>query len=272
MSDYAKPQQKSGLYIGATELMERAYELGRERQSIEDDCGKEIVEIDGVKMYWDKKVNEYCTIDVPVDDGPVPESLIMFTLDGVVDYIKANVEGLIPEHPIEPLILQVQDSGTVILHSKPSAKEKQRYAIVQCAAHPPFIPFNQYLDSEQFNTVLLSTFVDTKARAEVFKLVKSMTNEQSMSTADDGVSQVITVKEGVSMLANVQFKNPVPLKPMRTFTEIDQPESNFTLRVNKSGQIALFEADGGAWKIEAVKRIKEYLTTKVADCNVVVMA
>lgn len=55
--------------------------------------------------------------------------------------------------------------------------------------------------------------------------------------------------------------NPVYLKPFRTFTEITQPESAFVLRMRESGgiQVALFEADGGAWKNEAILAIKDYL-------------
>lgn len=44
------------------------------------------------------------------------------------------------------------------------------------------------------------------------------------------------------------------LKPYRTFREMDQPESPFVLRVwkdNEGVRLAVFEADGGAWKIKA---------------------
>ena len=80
------------------------------------------------------------------------------------------------------------------------------------------------------------------------------------------------VEQGVSMASNVTFKNPVPLKPIRTFAEIDQPESNFTLRVNDSAQAALFEADGGVWKNVAVALIKDYLKSNLYGCNVSVIA
>lgn len=89
---------------------------------------------------------------------------------------------------------------------------------------------------------------------------------------DDGVSQVLTVKQGVSLAQNVTLQNPVPLKPMRTFSEVDQPESNFTLRVNGDADVALFEADGGAWKNAAVANIKNYLESKLYGYGVVVLA
>ena len=56
--------------------------------------------------------------------------------------------------------------------------------------------------------------------------------------------------------------NPVTLKPYRTFLEVDQPASDFIFRMKEySGSIgcALFEADGGAWKMEAMQNMEAYL-------------
>ena len=136
----------------------------------------------------------------------------------------------------------------------------------------PDIRFDSYMDIEQFNVQLLSTFIETPVRAELFKIVKSLTKEQNCNATDDGVSQVLTVKQGVSLAQNVTLQNPVPLKPMRTFSEVDQPESNFTLRVNGDADVALFEADGGAWKNAAVANIKNYLESKLYGYGVVVLA
>ena len=136
----------------------------------------------------------------------------------------------------------------------------------------PDITFGRYMDTELFNTQLLSKFIDTPARAELFRVIKSMTKEQGCTTTDDGISQVITTKQGVSMAQNVVFQNPVPLKPMRTFTEVDQPESNFTLRVDEDANCALYEADGGAWKNEAVINIHDYLKNNLYGQNIVVLA
>lgn len=57
--------------------------------------------------------------------------------------------------------------------------------------------------------------------------------------------------------------NPVILRPCRTFTEIEQPYSPFILRVADGPKAALFCADSGAWKLEDIKKIKEYLSQKL---------
>lgn len=266
---------QNGFFVGATELAKFLVEQGAkyEREAMEN--YQKVIEINGQKYVWNR-VNYRWDPVKPVafipDDEPVPETFSFFTLDGLVDYITENTEGLIPDEPADRLILQVVNHTSVVLWSQPSLHHKKRHAIAQCTAHVPDIVFGKYLDTDTFNTMLLSNFIDTEARSTLFKVVKSMTKEQSLNTNDDGVSQVLTVKQGVSLSANVTFQNPVPLRPMRTFTEVSQPESNFTLRVDEHANCALFEADGGAWKNDAVSLIKVYLKTKLINCNVSVMA
>lgn len=61
--------------------------------------------------------------------------------------------------------------------------------------------------------------------------------------------------------------NPVNLIPYRTFLEVQQPASDFIFRMKSSCgvQCAILEADGGAWKNEAMNNIKEYLKNALAD-------
>lgn len=266
--------RETGLFGGARDYADYLVNLGRSAQrNSAEPC---IKTIDGYPYLYDRENNEMIPVGhnqpVLVDD-PTPAPYEFFTLEGFADYISENVEGLIPECGSSlKLIVHVIDETHVALMSQPSERHAKRFCIAKCAAHAPSFPWERYMDVDTFNTMLLSKFVETEARASLFKVVKSMTKEQNCNTSDDGVSQVITVTQGVSMAANVQFQNPVPLKPMRTFSEIDQPESNFTLRVDNDARAALFEADGGAWKVEAVKRIRKYLEERLYDCNVVVLA
>lgn len=59
----------------------------------------------------------------------------------------------------------------------------------------------------------------------------------------------------------------VRLKPMNTYPEIDQVETMYLLRVNKDGDVALFEADGGRWRFEAQRRIVEYISARSSYFN-----
>ena len=109
-------------------------------------------------------------------------------------------------------------------------------------------------------------------RDTVLRLAGAIKAEQSMQTADDGFSQKVTIKRGVATVGDVVVKNPVELTPLRTFFEVEQPTSPFVLRFNDQANVALFEGDGGAWRLQAVRNIKEWLVRALSDCNVEVIA
>ena len=91
------------------------------------------------------------------------------------------------------------------------------------------------------------------------KLLGSITEQNSAEVSDDGFSQNVVVRKGIALKDNRTINPIVKLKPYRTFAEIDQPESEFLLRLSDGANVALYEADGGAWKLEARKRIADYL-------------
>ena len=63
----------------------------------------------------------------------------------------------------------------------------------------------------------------------------------------------------------VEVRPRVQLRPFRTFLEVEQPESEFLLRVDADKGIGLFEADGGVWKLEAKRNIADYFASHLAD-------
>ncbi len=84
---------------------------------------------------------------------------------------------------------------------------------------------------------------------------------------DDGVTQKATIKQGIASKTEAIVPNPVKLRPYRTFIEVEQPVSEFIFRMkdNQGIHCALFEADGGAWKNAAMKNVKDYLESALAD-------
>lgn len=73
----------------------------------------------------------------------------------------------------------------------------------------------------------------------------------------------------------VQVKPRVALRPFRTFLEVEQPESEFLLRLDDDGNVGLLEADGGMWQQTAKASITAYFEDKLAqevkDGKIVVM-
>lgn len=262
-----------GTFTDANVMFREIYELGVNHA--QENKRMQIIDVMGEKYVFDSLNGNLSVINMPVKpDAPFPETINFYTLDGFVDYIKTNVEGLIPDEECntERMIVHVVDHQHVELLSKPSLNKAKRNTIAVCRAIVPNIPFGRYIDSETFNTMLLSMFEQTENRDVLFKVTSSLVSEQKLTSSDDGVSQNITLKQGVSLACTCKFENPVPLSPYRTFSEVPQIESNFVMRVNKDGEIFLNEADGGAWKVNAVKVIRDYLATKLADSPVVVLA
>ena len=63
----------------------------------------------------------------------------------------------------------------------------------------------------------------------------------------------------------VTVKPRVALRPFRTFLEVEQPESEFLLRLDDNGNVGLFEADGGMWAQAAKANILAYFEDKLAE-------
>jgi len=120
-------------------------------------------------------------------------------------------------------------------------------------------------DQEKAVIELRSLFVPGDGTKYLLDLLSKMSKDSGVTTKDNGVTQTVEAKTGVSLKENVNVNPRVKLQPFRTFLEVAQPESEYLLRINDDGQIGLFEADGGVWKLEAKSNIKAYLDDKLSD-------
>lgn len=121
--------------------------------------------------------------------------------------------------------------------------------------------------------MLQAQFVQTDALVSMLAVVGNMTGENTTTNSDDGITQQVAVKAGIHLQGRKDIQNPINLKPFRTFREVEQPESPFVLRVRQSreGQVpscALFEADGGAWKLVAMNRVRDHLKLLVSNAEI----
>lgn len=230
----------------------------------------QIVKIDTRNYLYDPVTRVLKLVEEPPRREMTPDVFSAFSLAGLVKYIQEDPDGhFAADKPMS--IVHVIDEHNVAVETPIQGYYKERKTLAGCIAFFPEIEFNTYMDTESFQICLQSCFVQTDAIKNLLKFAGRVRTEQSMQTADDGVSQKVTVQTGVVTCSDVTVVNPVPLCPMRTFCEVDQPTSNFVLRVNEKGSLALFEGDGGAWKVAATRSIVEYLTKKLEGCNVTVI-
>jgi hypothetical protein len=224
-----------------------------------------------VELLYDKNGNEYSTkpiYRIKEPNKPEPPAVEMATLTGLVDFC-----GLYSgrSDPSDPAVVYILSPVIVELHSQPFGPNNQRtlFARVEFGnIIGEAFTFGKYYEQEEFIVGLATLFYPTPERAEVLKLIGTIKDNQVREYSDDGVSQSVSARAGVALVTEVPVPNPVFLRPYRTFREVEQPRSPFILRV-KQGKgerpvVALFEADGGVWRLDAMNSIRGYLDGKIA--------
>lgn len=189
---------------------------------------------------------------------PIPAALTVRSLSGFVDYLKSQYD------TTDKLMVHVESPTRVSAFSTFN-QDANRNIFIQAEALLPEMRFGQWHDVEDFNIKLQSVFVNDGDRSTVLRLVGNIKEENVSSFGDDGVSQKVTAKTGVATVEDVVVPNPVVLFPFRTFVELRQPQSLFVFRMRSGPTCALFDADGGAWKVEAMDTVREYLTTALKE-------
>lgn len=201
--------------------------------------------------------------------GPLADALPLSTLTGVKDYLVENLDNVTTGQ----VMLHVVDYRTVQIIGPINGDFRQRETLISAKAHECGFPFGKYIEREDFQVGLMASFMPTKMRDDVLKYVTGIVQSAEVKTSDDGISQRVTARTGVARVAEVDLPNPVTLQPYRTFPEAQQPQSDFVFRVRQiDGKIgvALFEADGGRWKLQAAINIKEWLVENIPGARVIV--
>lgn len=240
---------------------------------------REICDLEGPHLFTDQFGEQYIQFGSQYKkvQKPEPDKIVKaqpfetFSLDGLIDYITQDTEGLFQD-PAARHIVRVKSPTKVEVIAPQRGYWRERELVAYCDAVVPDICFGRYMDRDDFQIMVQTCFMDSENRALVLQLAGNVRKEQTLQTADDGVSQKITVNAGISTAADVIVKNPVSLIPFRTFHEVEQPASPFVLRFDEEGNPALFTGDGSAWKLEAVATVKAYLKDALKGLNVDIIA
>lgn len=215
----------------------------------------EIVEVNG-ETYADKQLTR-------VVHNPKAVEIEMSTLTSLVEYIKGNVDQI-----EDKMIVHVVSPTDVRLYSSLDLDRSREY-MVHVSHSTPRFDFGKFIDHETFCINIQSKFIrdDETDRELILKFAGTVEDGTVAQYGDDGVTQKATVKTGISSKADAVVPNPVRLRPYRTFPEVEQPASDFIFRMKSDKcygiMCAVFEADGGAWKNEAMESIKKYLQSEL---------
>lgn len=212
----------------------------------------EIHEIDG-KQYSDKDLFRV------TEKEQLVKPLQISTLTGLVDYIKTNPDKI--SNLTEIMILVNSESSVTVMSN--CNVDAERHTYIKCNAITPKITLDSFLDTEKFNIMLQACFLKNLDRDTILRVIGNIKEENVKTTGDDGISQSVIARSGMALVDEVRVPNPVTLIPFRTFIEVEQPESKFVFRMKDGPSAALFEADGGEWRLSAMLRIKAYLENEL---------
>lgn len=227
-----------------------------------------VMEINGRQFTLDK-----WNLVPKVFSEPVPEVLTVNTLTGLVDYIKSGMD------ETEGAVIHIESPGLVRLISPLFGDNLQRKQWIQATTEKTLnngFGFGRFMPIPDFIIHIQAYFSETEDVQKLLALVSNIKAEQGQDYSDNGVSQSVVAKRSVgsSMVAKVDVPNPVSLRPYRTFLEVEQPESSFVFRLSSGGegnppQCGLWEASGGAWKLDAVQRIKTWVEDQKTGCKII---
>lgn len=195
---------------------------------------------------------------------PIAKYLQLSTLQSLIEYIRFQVDPL----PTEKMIVRVVSPTEVVFESQLN-EQRNRETLVRVKADVPDFQFDYFQEKERFCIGVQSKFEDKGDKALLLKFAGTVEAGTVAEYGDDGITQKASVKTGIASKTDAIVPNPVTLFPYRTFTEVEQPLSQFVFRMkqDRNGDIScgLFEADGGAWNKAATDNIAAYLRENLKE-------
>lgn len=227
---------------------------------------EKIIELSAPRHFEVNGISYYDKALVPIKD-PSTTPLRLTTLTGIVDYLQANIDELNEDE----LMIHIVSEAYVCLLSKITQPWENRNCYLSCAHSDPGFRFREWHDLEDFIISMQSMFVQDTVTVDILRLLGNLKDGTVRTLRDDGISQEVNIKDGITKVDEAIVPNPVYLAPHRTFVEVMQPISSFVLRLRQKNEpsgmpfCALFDADGERWKNEAIQNIKTWLKFNLKD-------
>jgi len=212
----------------------------------------------GDKIFTSKKL-------IPVFPEVLPESISVYTLQGLVDYINNGLESV----DLENCFILVSNYYAVQLMEEFSGENNSRACY--CTAlykNNGIFNFGTYMPQDQFMIELMTKFEQTEPIKKIIKYCGGLSGEKIEISEDDGITQKINMRKGIQIISTEKttIENYFRVRPYRTFTEIEQPEIVVSLRIRQDKgdpEFCLFESANPNWKTETIIKIKNYLKKNI---------
>lgn len=183
-------------------------------------------------------------------------TLALNSLDSLVKMIKTEA---LMRYAV-PLYITIPDHVTVNCFAQPNSemREIRETHYITSATDVPGWGEKSTLSFEEAMIALRTRFQDTPDTVYALKLLSEISTGAKITFNDNGIATTVVTKKGVDLQSNEAIRPIITLKPYRTFQEVEQPASQFLIRVSDRG-ITFVEADGGMWKLAARETVKKHL-------------
>jgi hypothetical protein len=202
-----------------------------------------------------------------------PTHLVIGTLDGLISYLRASN----PKNELwdggERYLIHIGNYNSVSVISDLDPDHMLRRCFIVASAPGNSFRFDNFQPVEEFIIGVMSNFVETENREALLSFVSQMKAQHSREEVDQGVSQNVTVKTGITTIASAQVPNPVPLEPYITFPEITQPTRSYVFRIRQEKpedpiKCGLFPVDSTVWISETVELIRVYFQAEITKHDI----
>lgn len=207
---------------------------------------------------------------------PLPTTKNYHSLDALITMVReealalrfpcmgADRAGSFDGYAGSTLFLVVNDERNVFCRTSSDLLDYQSVTLYKsyCDIVGSFKPGVNY-GHEAFMIALRAQFQPSEDQDYLLRILSSVSSQATVKSEDNGLGQQVSVNKGICNIQMQPVKSIVRLRPYRTFQEVEQPESEFLVRLtaeeNGSISIALHEADGGMWRLDARRAIADYL-------------
>jgi hypothetical protein len=220
----------------------------------------------GASTFVDKSINKV------VDDVPRVAALHATSLSGVIDYLNTQAEKDLCGGEV---FVHVSTPEKVFVISSVFGETRQRDVFLISESEQSSLKTDRWMSTEEMIIHLATHFQENEDSKGMIKLLSSLVGSTVVQKADDGLSEQVEIKTGITTKEKVEVKPIRVLKPYRTFSEVEPCEERFLLRIRKeprneaSFEAKLIEADGLKWMEDAKSKIKNYITSHIEDIEVI---
>lgn len=226
-------------------------------EKIQELCGPHLFAVDG-QNYLADQTGGYIQIKPDLD---MVDRIHLSSLDALVQFVKTEA---VKNH--ETVYITIPDHKTVNCFTHPYTRLRmfREDLYTANATDVPGWGEKVSLPFEEALIALRTRFQSTPDTDYALKLLSDITTGSKVTFNDNGIATSVVTKRGIDLQANAAIRPIISLRPYRTFQEVEQPESQFLIRINERA-ITFIEADGGMWKLAARNTVKAYLAKALEE-------